>query len=311
MTIFQKTTLAADQAAVQPAYNLDFICSEIRHDWDRCRSDLCRRIEQIYGRSGITMTLDRHDQQYYLSALYTVVRMIRAGHIVETGTFVGCSALGMACAMEDYGLTGSIDTIDPAPRQYGISVVQNPVSYARKVFSNEFPDRIVYHRGYSVRPWDDSRHELPDAPSGILNRLARARRTDLLVIDGDHSYEGAYADLEVGYRGLRVDGPRLIFVHDYHSIPGVRRAIRDWRLRHHNRVAFRAWTERSGFALIQCHPAMLSGNSNRPVPARARRQTFIPFTPGIQWSPDTHDRTIHPRRSAAHPANHGAPQARD
>ncbi|OIP99880.1 MAG: hypothetical protein AUK55_02290 [Syntrophobacteraceae bacterium CG2_30_61_12] len=263
MQTVHKAALDAGQVAGKSAYHLDLLCHEIRARWDGSSLGLCRRIEGIYRASGFSMHVDRDDQQFYLSALYTLVSQVRADCIVETGTFVGCSAVAMACAQDDQGLAGVIDTIDPAPRQYGGFDVDDPVAVATTVFGAAFPERIRHHRGYSVRPWDRSRHDLPTAPIGVLQHLVRSRRIDLLVIDGDHSYLGAYGDLEIGHQGLRIDGPRLIFVHDYHSISSVRRAVRDWRRRHGDRVAFRAWPERSGFALIQCHPGMLA---DRPAP---------------------------------------------
>ena len=204
------------------------------------------------------MHMDPVDQQRYLSALYTLIQFIHARHVIETGTFTGCTTAAMACAMSDLHSGGVIETIDPAPSRYGGFDTNDPVSIASRVLTQAFPDRVILHQGYSVLAWDNSRNELPPVPQGILTELAlRPPKTDLLLIDGDHSYAGTYWDLQVGCRTLRPDGPRLIFAHDYHSIAEVRQAVRDWRRQHHPWIVFRAYSKNSGFALIQCHPALI------------------------------------------------------
>ena len=243
---------------MHPFYDIDTLCERIRCDWESASRILCRRIEALYRENGVEMTTDPIDQQQYLSALYTTIQFIDARHVIETGTFIGCTAAAMACAMNDLHSGGVIETIDPAPSRYGGFDLKDPVSIATRVLTRMFSDRVILHRGYSVQAWDDSRNELPQVPRGILTGLAlRPPKTDLLLIDGDHSYAGAYWDLKVGCRTLRPDGPRLIFVHDYHSIAEVRQAVRDWRRQNHPWITFRAYSKNSGFALMQCHPAWI------------------------------------------------------
>ncbi len=110
---------------------------------------------------------------------------------------------------------------------------------------------MVFHRGYSVKAWDSERQDLPEAPEAILPELARYRQTDLLVVDGDHTFSGTFWDLEIGCRALRPDGARLIHVHDYSSIPEVRKAVRTWVGLHKGETDYRVWSRHSGFALIQ------------------------------------------------------------
>jgi hypothetical protein len=237
--------------------DIDTLCEHIRNGWTSSQM-LCRRIERIYRESGAEMTTDPTDQQFYLSTLFTIIKAIDARHVIETGTFVGCSTAVMACAMDDLNTDGVIETIDPAPPRYGGFDVRDPVSVANRVLMGHFAHRVILHRGYSVSAWDDSRNELPSAPQGILTQLASGQaKTDLLLIDGDHSYPGAYWDMKIGCRTLRPDGPRLIFVHDYHSIPDVRQAVRDWRMQNSQWVELRAYRKNSGFALMQCHPALI------------------------------------------------------
>jgi predicted O-methyltransferase YrrM len=239
--------------------DIDGLCEKIRFDWESASAGICRRIEALYRENGVEMHTDPIDQQQYLSALYTIVKFTDARHVIETGTFIGCTTAAMACAMNDLDSGGVIETIDPAPSRYGGFDVKNPVSIASRVLIRAFSDRVILHRGYSVQAWDDSRNELPEVPQGILTELAlKPPKTDFLLIDGDHSYAGAYWDLTVGCRTLRPDGPRLVFVHDYHSIAEVRQAVRDWRRRNHPWIVFRAYSKNSGFALMQCHPALIT-----------------------------------------------------
>jgi predicted O-methyltransferase YrrM len=245
--------------------NIDSLCDRIRNDWKSDSAPLCRRIEAIYRENGIEMTTDPIDQQQYLSALFTIVKLIDARHIIETGTFVGCTTAAMACAMNDLHSDGVIETIDPAPWQYGGFDRKDPVAIAEQVLRQAFSNRVILHRGYSVQTWDESRNELPDVPRGVLAELAlQPPKTDFLLIDGDHSYQGAWWDLKIGCRTLRPDGPRLVFVHDYHSISDVRQAVRDWHRRNQPWIVFRAYSKNSGFALMQCHPALIMAERRCP-----------------------------------------------
>lgn len=238
--------------------DIQTVCEQIRAGWKNSCLNLSKRVEKIYHRAGIEGYVDTIDQQYFLSALYSIVMATQPTHIIETGTYIGCSAIAMACALEDSGSEGVIETIDPQPYRYGKMPFTNPVSIAKAAaYSGDFSDRIFFHRGYSVKPFDFERQDVPNAPQGILHHLAIKRQADFLVIDGDHTYKGTFWDLEIGHRSLRPDGPRMIVVHDYKSIPTVRRAVREWAKLYKPAIELRSYNKNCGFALIQCKPGLL------------------------------------------------------
>lgn len=240
--------------------SLDIIRQLIVNDWENGKADnIVRRIESIYMKKfQEDIKVDKNDQRKFLSALYSIISEIEPEHILQTGTLYGFTSLCIALALNNNRKKGVLETIDPEPYFYGNDEKKNPVSYARKVLEDpEVRSRVIFHRGYSVKINDSSRNDLPDAPEDILMSFTNKKQTDFLIIDGDHSYEGVFLDLEVGFRTLRPNGPRLIFVHDYASIPEVKKAVRDWRNKHRGLTNFRVYNENCGFCLIQCHQGLL------------------------------------------------------
>ena len=234
------------------------VCEQISAGWKNSCLNLSKRVEKIYQRAGMKGHVDTIDQQYFLSALYSTVRTIKPVHIVETGTFIGCSSVAMACALEDNGSEGIIETIDPQPHRYGKIFIKDPVTVAKAAAcSGGFSDRIIFHQGYSVKPLDSEGQDIPNVPKGILFNFIIKKQTDFLVIDGDHTYDGVYWDLEIGHKILSPDGPGMIFVHDYKSIPTVRRAVREWTKLYKPAIELRSYNKNCGFALIQCKPGLL------------------------------------------------------
>lgn len=238
---------------MEPTYDLDTICLNIRRGWNENRLPLCSTIEGIYtSAAGVEGKLDPHDQHYYLSTLYSIVTTIRPRRILQTGTYVGGSTLAMALALRDGGIDGILDTIDPEPDRYGAMRGFDPVGIARMAVQQAGLERFVrFHRGYSVMAWDKDRINITDAPEGILYNFVEPKNIDLVVIDGDHTLNGTFWDMEIGARTLRPDGPGLLFVHDYKAIPSVREAIRYWKRLYSDSFLFRGCAERNGFALLQ------------------------------------------------------------
>jgi predicted O-methyltransferase YrrM len=237
---------------MERTYKLDTICARIRQGWKENRLPLSAAIEDIYTSAGIEGKLDPHDQHYYLSALYSIVATIRPRRIIQTGTYVGGSTLAMALALRDSGIDGRIDTIDPEPNCYGNLHDFDPVGIARTAVQQAGLSAYVrFHRGYSVMAWDKDRINITDAPEGTLYNFVAAKETDLVIVDGDHTLNGTFWDMEIGARTLGPDGPGLLFVHDYKAIPSVREAIRYWKHLNSDSFLFRGCSERNGFALLQ------------------------------------------------------------
>lgn len=234
-----------------PVIDLDWTHHNMVRDEEAFGSRLRERIEGVYANGGVMLPIDPHDQQRFLCSLYSIVRRRRPRRVIQTGTFTGFSTVAMALAMADTGNDGIIDTIDPEPALYGFA--EHPTKTARFVVGmNDFRDRVRFWTGYSVKAWRSPRQDYPDVREGLLADLGRSKDVDLLVVDGDHSYAGAYWDLEIGFRTLSADGPRLIFVHDYYGIATVRQAVQDWCDRHAGEIQFRSEQGECGIALIEC-----------------------------------------------------------
>ncbi|MBW2737730.1 MAG: class I SAM-dependent methyltransferase [Deltaproteobacteria bacterium] len=226
----------------------------VQKHWSQLRPILTKRLDEIYCKSGSDEKVDTKDQAYFLSALYLLVRILKPQHIIQTGTLVGHSAVAMGLAMKDFSISGVIETIDPEPSRYGGAPTQNPVDIARNAVKFcDLEDNIKFHRGYSYKAGDTDRMDLTDAPENILQWLAQKQVSDVCVIDGDHTYNGTFWDMEFGWKALKKNGSRLLVIHDYSGIPNVRSAVRDWRNMAERRgieLIFRAWFGPSGFAMI-------------------------------------------------------------
>jgi cephalosporin hydroxylase len=119
--------------------------------------------------------------------LYSLIYSLRPHYCLEIGTFRGGSALLICAALDDTGY-GQLVCVDPEPR-----------------LTDETWQQIK-HRAIIVA-----------GPSpAILPKAAEASpdKFDFALIDGDHSYEGALADIE-GTLPLLADRAYLIF-HDSH-----------------------------------------------------------------------------------------------
>jgi hypothetical protein len=130
--------------------------------------------------------------------------------------------------------------------------VRRPVNIARwAVRRAGLAEQVHLVPGYSTLPGDAGRMELPPAPRWRLRALPCPGGWDLLVVDGDHTFQGCYLDLVHGAAGLAPGGPRVVVVHDYLGISDVRRAVRSWRGRRRG-AEFHVVPSRCGTALIRC-----------------------------------------------------------
>ncbi|HEX2095314.1 MAG TPA: class I SAM-dependent methyltransferase [Longimicrobiaceae bacterium] len=210
---------------------------------------LAARVGKAFGVDPEAVSADP-DTGVFLHTLYAAVRTLKPQVVVQTGTWVGFSTVAIALGLEDNG-SGVLHTIDPEPALY--FGVRDPVSKARGAVSAAgLAGRVRFVAGYSTIPGDGDRMDLPERPNWRLRHLARAENGfDLLVIDGDHTFNGCLLDLVVGAAGLAPDGPRLVVVHDYSGIPAVRRAVKVWCASRAD-VRLRVVPCRCGIALLHC-----------------------------------------------------------
>jgi predicted O-methyltransferase YrrM len=186
--------------------------------------DVLERVRAAYDRVH-PLDLSDDDLATFLGVLYLAVRYWEPRVVVQTGTFVGTSSVALALGMADNG-HGVLYTVDPEPRSY--FGIREPVAIARTVVAASGLGRYVqFVRGYATLPFDRGRMALPVAPTWCLRDLP-CGEYDLLVVDGDHTFNGCYLDLVHGAARLATDGPRIVIVHDYLGIREVRAAVRDW-----------------------------------------------------------------------------------
>jgi predicted O-methyltransferase YrrM len=122
--------------------------------------------------------------------LYRLARRVGAGRVVEIGRFKGGSTFLIAAALDAGGEVWSYDLHVPSPGLDGTALDRGLLEALRR-YGLEDRVRLIVGDSRTADP--------PD-------------RCDLVLIDGDHSYEGVRADWE-RWRELVPSGGRVLF-HD-------------------------------------------------------------------------------------------------
>jgi len=135
------------------------------------------------------------DHPRYGRFVYSLARVRKPERVVEVGSYAGGTAVGWARALHENG-AGKLICVDND-------------TYAKGTYPT------ITRRNILATGIDESRFELRNGDSMELVRdLASEHRgrVDLYLVDGDHTYEGAMADMVNGYPMLRPSG--LMLVHD-------------------------------------------------------------------------------------------------
>ncbi|MFO7769103.1 MAG: class I SAM-dependent methyltransferase [bacterium] len=135
------------------------------------------------------------DHPRYGRFCYALARAIRPGLVVEVGSFAGGTAVGWARALAENG-EGRLICIDNDSYAVGTYPEKTRGNVARTGLPEE---RVEFRNG-------DAREVLPR----IVEEYPRG--ADVYLVDADHTYEGARADLEMAGRLVRRGG--LVLVHD-------------------------------------------------------------------------------------------------
>jgi predicted O-methyltransferase YrrM len=138
--------------------------------------------------------------------LYSFVRMLKPGIVVETGTFVGYSSLCIAQALEDNGENGhlhSFDLFQNLPENYRSPLcpdTSNSLHVVRTHLGKAgLSSRVTLHQGDSA---GEIENVFPDKKPCI----------DMAYIDGDHTLKGCIADWNVVAERLQPGG--IVLLHD-------------------------------------------------------------------------------------------------
>lgn len=135
---------------------------------------------------------------------YTMARLLNAKDIIEIGVSMGHATCWLALAAKENG--GHVTSVDWFKQTDG-GHADSPEPARTRLRENGLEECVTLITA-------DSRTYLPD-----LNE----QPVDLILVDGDHSEEGAKRDIVQALRILRK--PRgLCIVHDFGLIEGVRRA---------------------------------------------------------------------------------------
>ncbi len=135
------------------------------------------------------------DHPRYGRFVYALARHYRPECVVEVGTFAGGTAVGWAAALKEDG-EGKLICVDND-------------TYSKGTYPT------VARMNISATSLQDDRYELLSGDSReIIPSLAERLRgqVDLYLVDGDHTFEGARADIRNGLPMVKPGG--FVLVHD-------------------------------------------------------------------------------------------------
>ena len=153
-----------------------------------------------------------------IAILFGMAKSLPAnGVIVEIGSFTGLSSLIMASGLAAAGNFGAriccVDTWEGSPELQEIDVVKNRRMY--EVFLDNINNSGLRSFIRPVRkPSVDA--ALQFAPHSI----------DMVFIDGDHTFEGCYSDLDAWLPKLKPSGTMI--GHDFYSKGDVQKAVENF-----------------------------------------------------------------------------------
>lgn len=147
------------------------------------------------GRDGLSHGGRGNDHPRYGRFIHAFGRHVRPAEILEVGTYAGGTAVGWARAMIDSGV-GRLTCVDNDSYSKGIYPAKVTANLARVGLP---PERVRLLNG-------DSRKLLPALETELGGRV------DAYLVDADHTYEGAMADLRGGRPLMRPGG--WVLVHD-------------------------------------------------------------------------------------------------
>lgn len=149
--------------------------------------------------------------------------------IIEVGSYLGASAIHMAGLTRDFGTKiYCVDTWlgDPSPHPANKEPIRYDVGQLYRQFcfnvtKSGFADRI---------------YPVPQTSAGAAVLLHHhGIRASGVYVDGDHSYEGCYADLN-SYYPLLLDGG-IVWGDDFEDFPSVRMAVSRFGFENNLKVA--------------------------------------------------------------------------
>lgn len=170
-------------------------------------------------------------QQDIVELYKAAFKLPKGATILEIGSFFGLSTVVLARALMDAGnTTAKISCIDLWENYYGSSLT---------AFISNCESAGVMHM---------ITHIQENCTTAI--RHFKNHSIDLLFVDGDHSYEGCFRDLDTYACVVKSDG--LIYGHDYsHEYGGVVRAVLEFR---EKRPFFSLTEPKAGSAVFSLSP---------------------------------------------------------
>lgn len=212
---------------------------------DFIKSQFGNYYDGVYEKMGKGEVLVQHPvyggrQTHCRSTMHTLVRMLKPTNVLEIGSWTYECADIMSLAFEYDYRKGVVDTFDIVSGGYSMGPEKPKGKFVNAHFW------MPHHTGYDTWKYSArvkypefinlTNEEIFEFNKNIL--LGLGRKYDLILIDGDHSYEGAGFDFE--YAKLVANPDAVIVVDDlyderhwqvrkfYDELPYYKYDFRDW-----------------------------------------------------------------------------------
>lgn len=133
--------------------------------------------------------------------------------------------------LAEYGRThpdATVVLIGAGPGVMALALLNAHTSIALHVIDNALSHTFKVH--LEQAGCDMSRVRIYERDSGETGNAWDSQNVDLLIVDGDHSYNGVRRDLIAWWVHVKVDG--LVFFHDYYRVgsewEGIPLAVKEW-----------------------------------------------------------------------------------
>jgi predicted O-methyltransferase YrrM/PAS domain-containing protein len=157
----------------------------------------CRNEPEYFGSMGAAGSSEPETGE----ALYTLIRLLRPKNVIEIGAYTGASSISMAQALVDNADEGILHSIE---------VNSTHLALAQKHLLEACLEKhVMFYHGQSNDP--EIIHALP--------------KSEVIFVDGDHTYEGAKQDFEIYSRLLAEDG--VMVYHDTIKIMALQQLMNE------------------------------------------------------------------------------------
>lgn len=222
-------------------------------------------IEQVAIPTDITIFGTHFGENTYYADYAGIGRRYAPKRVLEIGVRFGYSGIAIT--------SGALAGGARPPVQYvGLDAEFFAGNTNDERYSNYRSNAIAAENFRRYRPGVEATFYTCDTRNGLPDEIL-IQQFDLINVDGDHSYEGAFGDMNRVWSLLASGG---IMIVDDTGMEGVRRAVEQFRNEHAGELEGFQWhSNERGFAIFKKKPPVVAAPQKQPVepPSRPTRKS--------------------------------------